>query len=477
VTARRGPVIVVLLAALAAAILVGNASASSRRELATTDVVAMPRADARSVPWFCPGAPAAVKVEDERLTLSNTGRAPVDVAVTVYPDGGGAPLTRVQTVPAASVQALRRADLGPAGPLVAEAFGPDVVVESSIEAASALAVTPCATNASDHWIFAAGATPRGVAQWLVIDDPFAADAKVDIVLRTSEGLRQPEALQGVDVARRSRAIIPIHDHAVRQELVAVEVRARVGQVVATQTVVYSDASGPRGIAVSYGAISTARAWWFADGSTADGVSDAVMLTNPGPTDAQVDLQGYPDGELALGPVTVAVPRDAVVRVPIGRCQGATAPCVPVPPGVGYALQVRADGDARVAAEIVRRAGTVQRPRGAAISAGVTAAARSWVLGRSRVANDRSSILAVTTPSATEARVSIAVVHGGVVERPAALQDVRVAPARRVAIRLDDVAELARGDAALLVTADRPVVVERVIESASETTRTPAIAVR
>ena len=50
-------------------------------------------------------------------------------------------------------------------------------------------------------------TPRGVQQWLVIDNPYASDAKVDVTLRTSSGVRRPDALQGLDVARRSRDVI------------------------------------------------------------------------------------------------------------------------------------------------------------------------------------------------------------------------------------------------------------------------------
>ena len=473
---RRGPLIVTLLVVALAALLLGNASASTTPAVDEGDAAAMPPAGVRSAAWFCPGAPTGFKTSDERLTISNTGDTPTDVAITVYPDGGGAPVTKPVTVPAATVQTLARADLGAAGPVVVEVFGADVAVETSIETPNALAMTPCASRAADHWFFTAGETPRGVAQWLVVNDPFAADAKVDILLRTNEGLRQPEALQGVDVARRSRAIIPIHDYAVRQALVSVEVRARVGHVVATQTLVYTDASGPRGVAVTSGATETADEWWFADGTTADGIRDAVVLTNPGPTDTQVDVQGYPDGELALGPVTVALPRDSVLRVPIGGCRGGAAPCVPVPARTSYALQVRADEGAPIAAEVVRRGGTAQQSYGDAVSTGVTEAASSWVFGRSRAGGERSAFLAFATPGPSEARVSIVAAREGKTVRPKQLQNLRVPPGRRVAVQLARIAELPR-DAALVITSDRPIVVERVIQTGAEMTRTAGITVR
>jgi hypothetical protein len=472
---RRGPIIITLLVVLLAALLLGNASASTKQSADEGEAVAMPRGGVRSAAWFCPGAPTGFGPADERLTLSNTGDQPTDVAITVHPDGGGAPVGKVVTVPAATVQTLPRAQFGEAGPLVAEAFGGDIAVETSIETSNALAVTPCTTRAADHWYFAAGETPRGVAQWLVLNDPFAADAKVDILLRTNEGLRQPEALQGVDVARRSRAIIPIHDYAVRQALVGVEVRVRIGHVVAAQTIVYNEASGPRGVAVSAGATTATDEWSFADGTTADGTRDAVVLMNPASTDTQVDVQGYPDGDVALGPVTVAMPPDSIVRVPIGGCRG-DAPCVPVPNRSAYALQVRADQGAPIVAEVVRRRGSAQRPGGDAISGGVAVPATSWIFGRSRVGGERNGFLALSTPGPTEARVSIAAVLDGAEVRPAQLQNLRVPAGRRVAVPLSGVRELAR-DAALIVTADRPIVAERVLETSSEVTRATGITVR
>jgi hypothetical protein len=473
--ARRGPLVVALLVVLVAALIAGNAAASTKRAADEGDVATMPPSGVRSASWFCPGAPSGIKTTDEHLTVSNKGDAPADVAVTLYPDGGGPPRTRTVTVAAKTLQTLGFADFGPAGPLIVEAFDDDVAVEASIERAGALAVTPCASRAADHWLFAAGETPRGVAQYLVVQDPFAADAKVDVLLRTSEGLRQPEALQGVDVARRSRAIIPIHDYAVRQPLVAVEVRARIGHVVATNTVVYTDVSGPAGVAVSSGANEAAGEWWFADGMTSDGTREAVVLTNVGSTDTQADVQGYPDGALALGPVTVTLPRDSVVRVPIGGCRG-TAPCVPVPARTGYALQVRADAGASVVAEVVRRSGTSQRPGGDAISTGVTSPAKSWLFARSRVAGEHFAHLAFTTTASSEAHVSVTAVRDGVELRPKALQDVLVPAGRRVAVQLAAIKELSR-DSALIITSDQPVVVERVIETGNEVTRTAGITVR
>jgi hypothetical protein len=68
------------------------------------------------------------------------------------------------------------------------------------------------------------------------------------------------------------------------------------------------------------------------------------------------------------------------------------------------------------------------------------------------------------------------VRDGETVQPQELRALRVPPGRRVAVDISRLRELAR-DAALVITSDQPIVVERVIETASEVTRTAGIAVR
>ena len=115
---------------------------------------------------------------------------------------------------------------------------------------------PCATTAATDWYFAAGTTVRGVTQWLVLENPFAADARVDVTLRTDAGLQELPSLTGLDVPGRSRVVIPIHDEAVRRGRVSrSQVHATVGRVVASQTIaVHGGAAGAPGVATSIGAV-------------------------------------------------------------------------------------------------------------------------------------------------------------------------------------------------------------------------------
>ena len=61
-------------------------------------------------------------------------------------------------------------------------------------------------------------------------NPFGTDARVEVTLRTNEAV--PEVLQKIDVPRRMRVLVPIHEQAVRKPQVAVSAHATVGRVVA-----------------------------------------------------------------------------------------------------------------------------------------------------------------------------------------------------------------------------------------------------
>src|SRR5437763_10099476 len=412
VNVRRTPIVVALLVALVVAIIVGNANASTRHgATASTEAVTMPAAGVQSSAWFCPGAPPSVPISTESITVSNTGSAPADADLTVYPDRRSAPVHQRVRVPARSVQTLRRVALGPAGALVAETFSRAVLVESGIQSRASLALTPCATQASSSWYFAAGGTPRGVSQWLVLDDPFAADAKVDIVLHTNAGRREPDQLHGFAVARRSRAVIPIHDFAVRMNVVAVEIHARVGRIVAEQTLLYGADSGARGVAVSLGQPVPSTVSYFADGLVATGSSASVTVANVGTTDTDVQLEAFPGGAVGLAPVTLALPRDAVVRVPIGGCRPSpTTPCVPVPARSGYSLRVRAMADVPLVVEVLQRGS--RSNNGAAIVSGAERPVRGWMFARSRVTGETGGRVVFTNPGATDAHVAVAFVSAG-----------------------------------------------------------------
>ena len=425
--------------------------------------------------WFCPGLPPALDHRSARVTFANVGDATAEVVVTDLSDKGK-PTQVAFSVPRNSVVTKTRDQLGGAGSLTVEWFGGRLLVEEGITAAGALDITPCATRTSAHWYFAAGTTPRGVQQWVVIDNPYASDAKVDVTLRTSSGVRRPDALQGLDIARRSREIIAVHDIAVRQDRVAVAIDAEVGSVVAAQSLVYTSAAGSPGVALSLGSPTAGTDWTFAGGVSQPSTNAWVAIANVGGADAQVDVQATGESsKRALAPTTVPVAEDDVVWVQLGQCAAAAGKgCVPIPDGERYSLDVQSEQSVSIVAQVLTRFGNAPDVVGTVTSPGAVAPASSWAFARTRVDGERSTTLSIFNPEAHAAVVSIGLVHNGTVQHPRSLQRVTVPPGRQITLTVVGGPRPSKIDAALTIDSSSPVFVERSIVATDEAVRSVGV---
>ena len=278
------------------------------------------------------------------------------------------------------------------------------MIEEGFNGRAGMDVTPCATQGAVRWNFAAGLTPRGAQQWLVLQNPFASDAKVDVTLRTGGGVRQPELLQSFDVRRRSRAVIALHDIAVREDRVAVQVDARAGQVVAAQTLVFTTDAGLPGVATTLGTPTSSGHWLFADGTTTSGATTRLAIANVGGVDADVEVQILPENNRPVAAVTLSVAEDEVVWAQLGGCApaGGVNNCVPAPANVPYAVDVHTEGSAAIVAQTLTRGAESSVEPGAATSLGSPQPARGWVFARDRVDGTRSTTLAIVNPLAQPA---------------------------------------------------------------------------
>jgi hypothetical protein len=476
---RRALFVGVLVAVLAVAVALGNAKRPRPEESATPPVAAgLPAESPRAgTVWFCPGLPSGLPAGDDRVTISNVGDAPADVVVTVLPDKGERSVTTL-TVGASSVATKARGDLGPPGALTLEAFGGRIAIEEGIDGRAGTDVSPCATQGAAQWNFAAGMTPRGVQQWLVLENPFASDAKVDVTLRTSGGVRQPERLQSFDIRRRSRAVIALHDIAVREDRVAVQVDARAGRVVAAQTLVFTTEAGLPGIATTLGAPISSGRWLFADGATASGATTQLAIANVGTVDAEVDVQILPENNQVVAAVTLSVAQDEVVWARLGGCApaGGANNCVPAPANVPYAVDVHTEGGAAIVAQTLTRGAANSAQPGAATSLGSPQPARSWVFARDRVDHERSTTLAILNPLTQPTRVDIAILHDGKIGHPAGFQGITVAPGHRASVRIVGGPRPSAAPRAIVVEASTPIVVERSIVDTGDVSRSLGIAV-
>jgi hypothetical protein len=430
-----------------------------------------------STVWFCPGLPASLPHASGRVTFANIGAATAEVVVTDLADNGSASHVTVE-VRADSVVTKRRDQLGGPGALTVETFGGRVLVEEGIEDPRFTDTVPCATQSSPHWYFAAGTTPRGVQQWLVIDNPYASDAKVDVTLRTSTGLHRPAALQSLDIARRSREVIAIHDIAVRVDRVAVAVDAQVGTVVAAQALVYTPAAGTPGVALSLGSPAAAADWTFTGGVAQPGSTAVVAIVNVGRDAAQVDVQATAESsKQTLAPTNLTVAQDDVAWVQLGQCAAIPGKaCVNIPAGVRYSLDVRSDQNVSIVAQTLTRFENAPAIVGTVTSPGAFAPARGWAFARNRVSGERATTLSLFNPAAAAAVVDVGLVHDGRLERARVLQHITVPPGRAVTVTVVGGRNPSKPDAALTINASEPIFVERSIIAGGEAASSVGIVV-
>ncbi len=466
---RRALFVMVLLALLVLATAIGNADSNPREPATETVSAAEVRALDSQYVWFCPGLPTTGRVPADQtlVTFSNTGDQPADVVVTLSPDEGKPTSSSFEVAPF-TVVTRDRPSLGPPGGLTVETFGGAVVVEEGIDGANGIDISPCATRSAAEWQFAAGTTPRGIQQWLVVLNPYASDAKIDVTIRTNNGVRRPDQLQAFDVPRHSRRVIPIHDAAVREDRVAVEVNASTGRVVAAQTLVFTGDIGTPAVAQAIGAPGASDRWTFAAGSRIDGANTWIAIANVGDDETQVDVQALPEDNQPVTPVSINVAQDDVIWVQLGACGGNVTTCVPIPDGVRYALTVSADRETPIVAQVL------ERQDGAATSFGPRDPAPTWLFGLHRVSTERESTLAFFNPFAAEVRVDVTMIHDGVEERPEQLQGVVVPPGRRSTVGI--AGRKSEGEWAIVVRASGPIGVERDMYGANDASRSVGVRV-
>jgi hypothetical protein len=297
------------------------------------------------------------------------------------------------------------------------------------------------------WHFAAGTTVRGAQLWLALFNPYADDAIVDIGFVTDAGPLAPNELQGFVVPARSRVTVPVHDQARRDTVVATEVIARRGRVVAEQSQVLDGFDGRRGTSLSLGAPGLSRRWEFATASVSEGRTQTLVLANPGDTATSVTIRTRLDGG-ALEPEIVSVAPRTAVTVDLGRR---------VPAGVGFSVGVRSPAPISAETLAVQREPWPQRQRGIATAIGERRPARRWVVMPSRVSNVADLVAALNPGSApVTVRFRVRGAADGALDPGAATR--QVPAGRRVLVNL---AELGVPDGAVLVVdATGPVVVER-----------------
>jgi hypothetical protein len=454
---RRGPILFVVLLALVAAVVAQEEASSDSSRVAAGPGragVNVPPGDVASSAWYCAaGTSTPDGVAPETVLIASVAPTGIEATITVMPGGDAAPVSDTLRVAPGEQVSVPVADvLATAEPgVVVETVGGPAVVSHVLDHGGDIAIDPCTRSASTDWYFASGTTVDASQHDLLLFNPFGDDAIVDISFVTDTGAQEPAGLQALVVPRHSRITVPVQDSVLRQARVASHVHARAGRVVAEQTQIFDDVEvdGERldGIALSAGSTAPAPVWRIPGGTTRGNGRVQLALANFGSDDAQVAVRPVVVGGERLSAQTVRVRSqgvatvDVTTRVPIDNDLAVTATARTV--------------DGRRVPVVVELLGVwppASPNTGVAGTVGTTATATRWVVPVPDL--DAEATITVLNPG-TEP-VTAALLPADEVDRrigPTSEPELAIAPGEAKTVRVSS-----RSGAALVVTADHPVVV-------------------
>ncbi|HTN80835.1 MAG TPA: DUF5719 family protein [Acidimicrobiales bacterium] len=318
---RRLPVLIVFGGLLAAGLIVDrNRPAPADVVYGTVSAPVQPvasPASATSTSWFCPGVPAPPDGSTAGfVTMANPTDEAVTATLTVVPSEGNV-ATRPVSLAAHTTTSVNLAEVAPAAFAAAQVdvHGGGVVVEQSVAKGPLRDPSACATAAASTWYLASGVTTRDATLKYFVYNPYPDDAIVDMDFATNDGRFAPQPLQGLVIRGGSMRVVDITDQVRRRTAVAGTITARSGRVVVGKIQTYDGSAGPEGFTSGIAAPATATQWLFPDGRRVPQVSERVVVYNPGPDPAEVDIEVRP----------VAPPEGADDAAPLDTAPLDTAP--------------------------------------------------------------------------------------------------------------------------------------------------------
>lgn len=405
-----------------------------------------------STAWYCPGVPG----DDPRTTGTVVIANPTDsdIAATVTRIASDVAATVVSVVVPARSTLDVDAGGGIKSPFVAnvvEISGPAGSVEQVTNHPAGTATVACANRTSDEWYFADGFTSVDSIDDLVVVNPFADASVVDVEFVTSESGRRPSNLQGLVVGPRSLVVLDMAEQGARNEpVLAVSVRASAGRVVAGRSQHYLG-SGRLGYTMRLGSPGLAGEWWLADGERGEGISEEIVIYNPGQDERTVNV-AFVNGQ-ALG-------EPLVLAAPAGRVTVLDTDVVPGLPGryaVNVSLSDGSDEPGVVVEQVVTR--RVEGKTGTSIVAGAPGASSSSVWSApAGLTPGLADALLVLNVTPLEASFSVEQVGPAGSVALGGLESVSLPPGALVVIAAP--AGLPAGE--VVVRATQPVVVQRLL---------------
>ncbi|MHB8781429.1 MAG: CocE/NonD family hydrolase, partial [Candidatus Geothermincolia bacterium] len=284
------------------------------------------------------------------------------------------------------------------------------------------------------WYFAEGCTLPGFETWLLVANPGAEPASVDVTFYTENGevggpqdiVVQPGHRETIDAGRFVTS-------------------AHVSSVITSDKPVVSERScywdERAGGSCSPGMPGENGTWYFAEGCTLPGFETWILVMNPGSEPATVDI------DFATGDGIVRGPQDQVIG-PHRRATFSAAEFVTS----AHVSTILTSSEGVVAERSCYWDGRA----GGHSSTGAAAGATAAYFAEGCTANGFETWVLVMNPGPETATVDISfVTESGEIPGP---QDVLIAPSRRVSV--DAGLYVTSAHVAPLVTSDKPVVAER-----------------
>lgn len=349
-------------------------------------------ADEVSSTWFCAAADAEVEPSTRHeLYVANTGDTDTEVRVSTYgSDGPGDKLTLPVGAHGIVVVDLD-SQFGNAG-LSAMVESPDgaVAVSHGVVSPEIGDVANCQRRAATNLYFPSQTTLSGTTAQLVLFNPFASDASVDLVAAVADGIRSPTEWAGIVVPAGTTRTVDLAEQVQRRDQFAVTARVRSGRVFAETVQTYGGVAmdptpAVSGLRLSAPVTEERSSWSFAGGFTDPGATELLIVQNPTDEKVSVNVQVVPVGsvELAPEPFEMSIPAGWYGTLDLSA-EGRV-------PDVGFhSITVETTGGARVVAQRqIRLSGAAEaeedptvprRPpleRGVAASVGVDGSATTW----------------------------------------------------------------------------------------------------
>ncbi|MCB9373796.1 MAG: hypothetical protein H6518_13635 [Microthrixaceae bacterium] len=354
-----------------------------------------------------------------------------------------------------------------------ELDGGEVVVEHRVADEDGTDVSPCASTASPTWYFAAGATTRDAVETLVFFNPFPDDAVVDVSFRTDQDLRTPEQFEGLVIPGQSVIARDVGEVVTRREHVSASVVARSGRIVVDRLQSFDGTEGVQGLTVALGAPIATETWFFPEGTVGAGVDERIVVYNPTDQRAEVDLEIIVDDPGLTGeiePFELTVPPEGYEEILLNQEARVTS----ARGGEGalrHASVVRSVNGVPVVAERQSIGGPDSELPGVDLVLGSPLLADEFVVAAGDVGTDQALVL-LNPDSVEDASVTVSTPDDGDLTPVSGLDGLTVPGGERLAVVVDGVPS----GTPLVITADRPVVVERRLAFDGDTSSAIAVPV-